>query len=198
MHPHIYDWPEEGSEAAAAMLPVLNWTAARASDVVVQALSGWKSIVKDHGSALRLYCNTRHLQVQSPAANKVLVEWVGDQRAAWDGNVLGEDRSAKGQSQRFDLVVLAVGFGLEIGQSSYWRNEVYGQPSLSQPRRSYLISGQGDGAMIDLLRLKVSQFRQDRILTELFDDKPKLITRLRAIRREFLDGGPDFPLFAKL
>lgn len=198
LHPHIYDWPEEGSEAAAAMLPVLNWTAARASDVVVQVLSGWKSIVKDHGSALKLYCNTRHLQVQAPAANKVLVEWVGDQRAAWDGNVLGEDRSAKGQSQRFDLVILAVGFGLEVGQSSYWRNEVYGQPSLTQPRRSYLISGQGDGAMIDLLRLKVSQFRQDRILTELFDDKPKLITRLRAIRREFLDGGPDFPLFAKL
>lgn len=28
LHPRIYDWPEEGSEAAAAMLPLLNWTAA--------------------------------------------------------------------------------------------------------------------------------------------------------------------------
>ena len=35
LHPRIYDWPAEMSEASAAMLPVLNWIAARASDVVV-------------------------------------------------------------------------------------------------------------------------------------------------------------------
>ena len=40
LHPHIYDWPREGSEAGVAMLPVLNWTAARASDVVVQDANG--------------------------------------------------------------------------------------------------------------------------------------------------------------
>src|ERR1700742_1387569 len=33
LHPHIYDWPVEGSESFSAALPVLNWTAARASDV---------------------------------------------------------------------------------------------------------------------------------------------------------------------
>ena len=38
LHPRIYDWPSDQSKSAVAMLPVLNWTAARASDVVVQVL----------------------------------------------------------------------------------------------------------------------------------------------------------------
>lgn len=45
LHPRIYDWPEEGSEASVAMLPVLNWTAARASDVVVQIMAEWRTLV---------------------------------------------------------------------------------------------------------------------------------------------------------
>jgi hypothetical protein len=44
LHPHIYDWPDKGSEADVANLPLLNWTAARASDVVVQILQGWSHI----------------------------------------------------------------------------------------------------------------------------------------------------------
>jgi len=196
LHPHIYDWPEEGSDSAAAMLPVLNWTAARASDVVVQVLSSWKELVERNEKSIKLYCNTRHLQIRPPSTNSVLVEWVGENRLASDGSSLPEGSGAKGQSAEFDVVVLAVGFGLEADNpSSYWRNEILGQPSLSQPRRTFLISGQGDGAMIDLLRLKISQFRQDRILAELFYDKRELLDELRRLRADFLAGEPDFPLF---
>ena len=200
LHPHIYDWPEDGSEATAAMLPVLNWTAARASDVVVQVLSSWKSLVREHANGpVELYCNTRHLQIQKPQSNQVLIEWVGEERANADGNALANESGAKGQSRVFDLVVLAVGFGLEFDNpSSYWRNEMLSQPSLNQPRRTYLVSGQGDGAMIDLLRLKISQFRQDRILAELFSDKPKLLSALKKLRNEYLANDSNFHLFDRL
>jgi hypothetical protein len=200
LHPHIYDWPEEGSNVAAAMLPVLSWTAGRASDVVVQVLHNWSEMLKEHqGHDPKLYCNTRHLQVRRADENAVEVEWVGEHRRTNDGSSLVDGSGAKGQSAVFDLVVLAVGFGLEVdNQFSYWRNEVLGQPSLSQPRRTFLISGQGDGAMIDLLRLKVSQFRQDRILAELFAGKDELLNKLRALRSEFLNGSPDFLLFSHL
>lgn len=190
LHPHIYDWPDEGSEADVAMLPLLNWTAARASDVAVQVLQEWKRTVR-RGGSIQLFCNTRHLQVSQSTINPnhARIEWVGDKRDAADGTSLTED-AAHGRAECFDLVVLAVGFGIEDGQPSYWRNETTGQPNLHQHRRTHLVSGQGDGALIDLFRLRISQYRQDRILEEMFAGASDLVTALRTIKAEFeLDTG---------
>ena len=195
LHPQIYDWPADWSESTAAMLPILNWTAARASDVVVQVLAEWRQIAADalrgkKKETLRLYCNTRHLQVDvcSGNPNMAQVEWVGDQRRPSDGhNVRNEEPT--GQSEPFHLVVMAVGFGLEKEDAlSYWRNETLGQPSLSHSRATYLVSGQGDGAMIDLLRLRISQYRQDRILDELFQGKEQLLNGLRRVHNDVQAG----------
>jgi FAD dependent oxidoreductase len=41
LHPRIYNWPADDSESAVADLPLLNWTAARASDVAAQILLEW-------------------------------------------------------------------------------------------------------------------------------------------------------------
>jgi hypothetical protein len=187
LHPHIYDWPADGSEASAAMLPVLNWTAARSSDVVVQVLGEWAQIVEKRDS-IHLFCNTRHLQLTQCAdePHRARIEWVGEKRRASDGTIRESEGSARGLSETFDAVVLAVGFGLEASKASYWRNETFGQPSLNEPRRTFLLSGQGDGAMIDLLRIRISQFRQDRILEELFGSRPALVAELKLMREDFL------------
>lgn len=191
LHPRIYDWPAEGSEASAAMLPVLNWIAARASDVVVQILTEWEKVVRDFEPTPTLYCNARHLQVYeaNDAAGELKIEWVGEQRDSSDGTTSldGERRAAVGATEPFDVVVLAVGFGLERDQastSSYWRNDILGQPSLDRPRRTYLVSGQGDGAMIDLLRLRISRYRQDRILDELFQRRTALLNEIKTLFRK--------------
>jgi hypothetical protein len=188
LHPHIYDWPGDGSESAVAMLPVLNWTAARASDVVVQILTEWKRIAAGQ-TKLSLYCNARHLQVHEVPAgsDRLQIEWVGESRDPSDGTSTGDPQmTAVGSSEGFDVVILAVGFGFERdGASSYWRNETLGQPSLDQPRRTYLVSGQGDGAMIDLLRLRISKFRQDRILDELFLDKNALLMKVKELHDKY-------------
>ena len=195
LHPHIYDWPADGSEAAAAMLPVLNWTAARSSDVVVQVLSEWAAIA-NNAKDVRLFCNARHLQVTEVDGDnqRSRIEWVGEERHPVDGRALGEGAS-RGMSEVYDVVVFSIGFGLEAGEPSYWRNETLGQPGLDEARRTYLLSGQGDGAMIDLLRIRISQFRQDRILDELFAGKSALVDRLRDLRRQFLKD--DTGLFGK-
>lgn len=188
LHPHIYDWPSAGSEASAAMLPILNWTAARSSDVVVQVLSEWKQILEGKTN-LQFFCNARHLQIAPCSeAGKARVEWVGEKRNPQDGTTPSTGGMAEGAAETFDIVVLAVGFGVETAKASYWRNETFGQPSLNEPRRTYLVSGQGDGAMIDLLRIRISQFRQDRILEELFGDKPTLVEALRTLRQNFEKG----------
>jgi hypothetical protein len=104
-----------------------------------------------------------------------------------------------GASDTFDVVILAIGFGLERdGAQSYWRNETIGQPSLDQPRHTYLVSGQGDGAMIDLLRLRVSQFRQDRILDEFFRDKNCLLGAIRNLQNTYAKKIPKPGLFNAL
>lgn len=189
LHPQIYGWPGPRSEVNVAMLPILNWTAARASDVVVQTLTEWRAIARNHQKSVKLYCNARHLQIQHGGRHNepMRIEWVGEERNPEDATILDDLRKqTAGLSEPFDIVILAIGFGLEKdGALSYWRNETLAQPSLRQPRNTYLVSGQGDGAMIDLLRLRISQFRQDRILDELFTGRDALLTAVRALSERY-------------
>ena len=81
--------------------------------------------------------------------------------------------SSEGHAAEFDLIILAGGFGLELAEkpfvtNSYWRNEQIAQPILNGTRQSYVVSGYGDGALVDLCRLSIARFRQDSVLYELF------------------------------
>lgn len=190
LHPRIYDWPRVGSEVSVAMIPLLNWSAARASDVAVQVLSKWRRVVKSLGATkVRLFCNTRHLQIHNTASNKNMlhIEWMGEGRDPCDGTAQVDiPNVATGMSEDFNHVILAIGFGPEKdGVLSYWRNETIGQPSLDEPRRTYLLSGQGDGAMIDLLRIRISQYRQDRILDEVFSTLKTLLASVRELYEKY-------------
>jgi hypothetical protein len=94
LHPRIYDWPREGSQSGVAMLPVLNWTAARASDVVVQILTQWRQLAAE--KSIHLYCNARHLEIFEDKREGLLVEWVGERRD-FDGTALSDQHhSAEG------------------------------------------------------------------------------------------------------
>lgn len=67
-------------------------------------------------------------------------------------------------STSFDIVILAVGFGIERSvtgypATSYWRNDDRGQVALHSNKSNYLISGYGDGALNDLFRLKIYDYR---------------------------------------
>ncbi|MEV0669374.1 FAD-dependent oxidoreductase [Mycobacterium sp. NPDC050441] len=210
LHPHIYDWPRAGSESYSAALPVMNWTAGRASDVVVEVLESWRDVMKGRSLSqdVRIFCNTQHLQVSTDSVKprrllyeprtrrrnnpgRVDIEWVGYPRSAVDPSVSITPRAqrAVGGQEHFDHVILAVGFGLEKGLDpgdadgslSYWRNESLAQPHLGQARTTYIVSGSGDGALIDLFRLRIANFRQDRILSELFSEHSTLVQRLREV-----------------
>lgn len=206
LHPHIYDWPNPGSEAFSAALPVLNWTANRASDVVVQILKEWHDVAyipqdrpkktKSKPPETTMYCNTRYLQISKvKVSSKLAIEWIGEARTPYDPAVPADGQASPiGDSKEFDIVVLAVGFGLETGtQNSYWRNETCAQPHLGQARSTYIVSGAGDGALIDLCRLRIAHFRQDRILAELFVGCTKLLRHLRATPHLRDDGLIEIP-----
>jgi hypothetical protein len=149
---------------------VLNWTEGRASDVSREVLEGFGRYADRYGGdRLELYLGLNHLRIG--AASRT-IEWMGRRGVRHGAYVRSGE--PHGDRCRFDVIALATGFGLEEGveeaegTNSYWRNDRLGQPQLSGGRATYLLSGFGDGALIDLCRLSVERFRQDTILYELF------------------------------
>jgi len=126
-------------------------------------------------SKIATYVNVKHLRL-----NKALhVEWVGEKLTSFSRSV------PYGDKERFGSVILAVGFGIEPNALvPYWRNETFGQPRLDLGTRTHLVSGHGDGALVDLFRIRIARFRQDRILVDLFDGNSVLLKKLTDIKAE--------------
>lgn len=189
LHPHIYEWPEYGSRAPSASLPVLNWKEGRASDVAREVLRGFTAYCERYSrDSLRVYLGLKHLQVTSTTNN---IEWIGSRAAGYGPFHVTE---AEGANESFDIIILASGFGLEDESfkeitPSYWRNEQFGQPILTGSKRPYLVSGFGDGALIDICRLAIEGFRQDTILYELFGDELEEVERRLRANRSALSIG---------
>jgi FAD dependent oxidoreductase len=146
LHPGIYDWPSPGSLEPRTSLPVLNWHADKASNVAKHVRAEWERIAARKGGF------SSHFETKVDAVT-----------AAASGNLLVE--FANGQQEEFDVVVLAVGFGLETGRPgriSYW-NDADGLDDIP-PDSTILISGFGDGGLADVLRLCLPEFRQDNLV----------------------------------
>ncbi|WNG62044.1 hypothetical protein F0U59_50600 [Archangium gephyra] len=151
LHPHIYDWPREGAEDDEAELPLLGWRAAPAGDVVRQLEGAWQALPEQ--ARISTHLNVRSVELGQGRPRHVI----------W--NAPGFN------SKHFDVVILAIGFGLErklenVPWFSYWDDNRLHQPSRNGPEH-YLISGCGDGGLVDLLRVRLRDFRHESILQEL-------------------------------
>lgn len=124
---------------------------------------------------MRVYLGLRHFHLNSKNGE---ISWVGNKAdvnasyvtfGTWEGAI-----------EKFDVIILAVGFGLEVQHrkfppNSYWRNETHGQPILNGIQQSYVVSGFGDGALIDLCRLTIERYRQDTVLNDIFGAELEII-----------------------
>ena len=77
----------------------------------------------------------------------------------------------------YDVVIVAVGFGIEKKHTdvmfrSYWHLDTLAQPTIrgSWPRR-WLVSGTGDGGMIDAIRLVLFEVDQENLTNLLLGEK---------------------------
>jgi hypothetical protein len=157
LHPHIYDWPAPDSLNDDAGLMVLNWRAGLADDVADQLIDQWEPLKESYG--IRFEPNIKNLRMDG-----LLVTW--------------EKASGGDDVEDFNAIVVAVGFGLErntgnpdIKVKSYWRNDslhqfYFGMDRAAHGRKDILISGSGDGGLIDLLRTGLKRFRHQRIVKE--------------------------------
>jgi hypothetical protein len=186
LDPHIYDWPAPGTDDPIADLPLLDWTAGSARDVRRDLKQQFDALVAV--IAPQLWVNIRHtvtaVQRDGPALR---LDFSRDP-------LKGEEPNDAGRVEAhgtFDLVLLAFGFGLEpahgvagVTTASYWSDagvpvaEFEGRPT---PR--FLISGNGDGALIDLVAAASAHFDHAGMIREIVRQPniDRIFERLQAI-----------------
>ena len=161
IHPRIYDWPDPDVRTTAE-LPIMSWKAKVASEVAKDLLDQLENLRKkagDHFPPPLLGCRTFELK---SGPNPTLV--------------------VNGEVYEFDVLILAVGFGRDDTPwtHGYWTDDDLGATELEQAPRTWLISGSGDGALTDLMRLCILDFTHQAVL-EAVDD----VTRDRVGARLF-------------
>jgi tetratricopeptide (TPR) repeat protein len=162
LHPHIYDWPQPGSEDPQAGLPLLDWHANMAGEVVRQLERQWTEMLRES-----------NIRFQGGIRDLLRISGRGiEHDFTWNEKLESSPYDFRFNKGSFDLVIVAVGFGRErvmqeVESSSYWADDDLHQRSREPTRlRRYLVSGTGDGGLVDLLRIRLRDFRHDHLVKE--------------------------------
>lgn len=145
LHPYIYEWPntQYRSLSVDTEIPLMNWTADRASGVVAQLREKWKEV-----DEVDVVTSVRDLEILPVIDSDC-------RRLTWNPGA---------ENRLFKVVILAIGFGHEKSVSpleaqSYWHdNRIHQVRTPIGEKKEYLVSGCGDGGLIDLLRIRLDSF----------------------------------------
>jgi NAD(P)-binding Rossmann-like domain len=161
LDPHIYDWPGPDADHELAQLPILDWRSASAVNVREAVLREFGEVRRVTGARLSVF---EGHSVTNLTHNGRLFNLTFERDVAGGARVPA--------SQIYDVVILAIGFGIEprfaiplTDTASYWLDAgVPGADIDGNPRPTFLISGNGDGGLIDLIASASSSFRHDDIV----------------------------------
>jgi hypothetical protein len=147
IQPNIYEWPDV-PETLTVALPDLRWRSDVAGEIQRRILERFRQyetrIQVRHGRRLRSW------QVEDGRAVLRFHDTQSPRRLF---------------SERFDLAVLALGFGVERDLAgrrtlSYWNNDIMDQVGAGR----YLIYGVGDGGLTDAMRIALLDLSHREIL----------------------------------
>ena len=140
----------------------MSWSAGRSDEVAIEIANGFELLRNEIETLARwpTAISIQHIEEVPSSDQRQRVRVIGDEAAV---------------NEIFDTVIIATGFGLEperrfgVQTSRYWEDDGlqkdYG-PEPSGPRR-ILISGAGDGALIDLMCASLQGFRHETLLSLL-------------------------------
>jgi tetratricopeptide (TPR) repeat protein len=182
VHPWITSWPFESLDKIATDFPFLNWVASETRDVIFQIERDWSEMI---AIAPRRFGGSIEIR------DRCRVETAGPRRLTWNKNAF--------EYQSFDRVVLAVGFGEEkslAGEAfrSYWQDDSLHQGAgRSGDKPHYLVSGCGDGGLIEATRLCLKDYNHGQFLYHLAKrlDADPLRSDLRKVEVDSLDQQHD-------
>jgi hypothetical protein len=137
VHPHLYDWPKEGSTNADAGLPLLNWHAGKAADVALTLNDQFDALTRGK-------------------VNPKIGRYVDKIKLFPTGGCRVFVKGAPAESAVYDAAIISIGFGYENfieGQNlSYWSPSVLAAPILAAgDRHEIFVSGNGDGGLVDFM-----------------------------------------------
>lgn len=184
LHPHFYDWPAQGSDQSDAGLPLMNWQAGPAGDVAKTLATEFERAIGT--SKLAVFCDHEVTELKSTDLGPVRV-------------VTNVGTAA---NRIYDVVVLAIGFGIErfLGPetSSYWTPTELSGPILADVDNPLIfISGNGDGGLVDFLIAAFDSHEHSDICKLLVDqDLGPALAELEAIEHEAWAPGADIDLLA--
>jgi hypothetical protein len=183
IHPYVYDWPKmERRDDDSTHLPILNWTATYADRVAEQIEKGWTSIAEE----------TKRIRPVWRATSVSIQEFKGSAYLTWHAPDTGPGY------EHDAVIILAVGFGLEDEQDwawSYWsEDDIDGSFRKPPQRPKWLVSGYGDGALTDVMRLSIRRFRHHEImhLFEKADDVDSVKRDLLEIQEKSKSESPQW------
>ncbi|CAN5439833.1 hypothetical protein BH10CYA1_BH10CYA1_62080 [soil metagenome] len=175
VHPNVARWPDDGSGYPITHLPYMNWRAGIVGTVNSEIEAQWKI-------AKRFFEKTKQID---------LLEETQVTDVSWNSDKKVVEVVANGNVTPFDLAVLAVGYGIEVsdhGVASYWHNDDFAQPILGPiAKKKYLVSGIGDGALTEILRLKLNDFQHHNFIDSVIFD-PKLRAAGQKAQRDDWSG----------
>lgn len=175
LYPRIYDWPGLNTADPVAGLPILDWEAGSARAVRADVKDSFDAVVQACGG--RLSVKTRRLVTSATPVDARLALTYQDH--AEDGT------SVVGQTS-CDLLVLAIGFGIEtnpdyVDMPSYWSDAgVPGPELLGRQTPRFVVSGNGDGALIDLVAAGSADFDHAAMI-RLITERPGIETIFPAL-----------------
>jgi len=171
LDPHIYGWPKVASDDPIADLPVLDWEAGASQDVQRDIAIDFGRIKDVVGG--RIAVHSRHKVVAiRPVAGGVELDFQREPRR--DETADGPD-GTKIDHDTVDLVLLAFGFGREPAQAiagvpnfSYWSDAgIPGADLQASASPRFLVSGNGDGGLIDLVAAASADFDHAAAIREI-------------------------------
>ena len=159
LHPRAFDWPQPESLSEDARLPLYNWLAGDAAIVTKRWRNEWDEVRRYFESTLAFVPRAKDIGIAQPSDN-LEISW--------------NEPTNPGRSASFDVVVLCVGYGTdqpsgEFAQvnHSYWDPDVLDREMDGTEVREVLISGTGDGGLLDLFRARLRDFSPARYLAEV-------------------------------
>jgi Pyridine nucleotide-disulphide oxidoreductase len=168
VHPTVNFWPEKNLDATT-QFPFMDWYADVCAPVVKGIRDEWEEFFQDRLS--EIYTSTK--------VEKVTISDGPDDQPSVKITACGDGP----EEMIFNAVVFATGFGTEtvvdgVDTHSYWDEDYLPENSKSKP---IMISGTGDGGLIDALRCVHKEFRLGQLAVTFAAmlDSTSMKTKLR-------------------
>ncbi len=200
LDPHIYDWPAIDTTDPVADLPILDWEAGSCRTVRGDIIVQFEDIRVRMGGRLEQQLRHRVTKLRREGNSYEVVFHNLDVAPPEPGSE---------PSEAFDMVLLAIGFGLEptevvrgIQTASYWSDA--GVPVgefEARPHPRFLISGKGDGGLIDFVAAGDRSFNHAAMIQLIsihpgIDDLAGAISAIDARARQAHVNGRRFDFLA--